>query len=341
MRVWLARQSGDVAADVRRALEWIRWEDLVPRGSRVFIKPNLTWREPAPGVTTTPAFIAAVARALLERTDSVMIGESDGGYHSFSADEAFRTHGLFALQEQLGVRIVNLSAGPAERRDVQVAGRSVAVELPRVLLRDVDVFVTLPVPKVHAMTRVSLSLKNQWGCQPGDMRLRNHPRFPRTILAINKLVRPRIALYDGTHFLDRTGPMIGEPVPLNLIAAADDPGAGDLAICRLMGIDPFSIPYHRLARRDGMMPASLDGIELSRPLDGLSGHRFTLRRSPIQWVTYAAFRSELLTRLLYDSSAADPLHRVLFRIRRNALVGRLLYGRLGPPPAAEDPSRHR
>jgi len=78
------------------------------------------------------------------------------------------------------------------------------VEPPVLLLREVDVFITLPVAKVHAMTGVSLGFKNQWGCQPTTMRLRNHPQFAHKILLINRLVRPRLALFDGTWFLDRT-----------------------------------------------------------------------------------------------------------------------------------------
>jgi len=63
----------------------------------------------------------------------------------------------------------------------------VTVESPVFLLDEVDVFVILPVPKVHVMTRVSLGFKNQWGCQPGAMRLRDHPASAKKILAINML----------------------------------------------------------------------------------------------------------------------------------------------------------
>ena len=286
-----------------------------------------------PGVTTTPGFIEAVVGVLRDRTENITIGESDGGYHSFKAEEAFASHGVYEFRRRFGIRVVNLSDGPSERRTVEIGERPVAVELPQLLLNEVDVFITLPVPKVHVMTRVSLGFKNQWGCQPGTMRLRNHPDFTRKILAIHKILKPRLAIYDGTYFLDKTGPMIGEAVRMDLVIASDDVGAGDLTCCEIMGVDPRRVEHLRVAHREGLMPGSLGDVILNQPLELFRTHRFRLRRTAINYVALAAFRSHLLTRLFYDSSAAGPIHRLLYAIRKNPLIGRLLYGSTGPPEA--------
>jgi len=89
--VYVNRTDGghDLAASLRGALEWLGWERIVARGSRVFLKPNLTWRLPSPGVTTTPKFLEAAVEILRERAGEIIIGESDGGYHAFKAEEAF------------------------------------------------------------------------------------------------------------------------------------------------------------------------------------------------------------------------------------------------------------
>ncbi len=315
------------------ALKWLHWEEIIPPGGTVFLKPNLTWREPVPGVTTTPAFIEAVVAALTHRTNNIIIGESDGGYHSFKAEEAFESHGLYRLAEAYGVQVVNLSDGPSECRTVDIDGRRVSVELPRLLLHDVEVFVTLPVPKVHVMTRVSLGFKNQWGCQPGTMRLRNHPDFAWKILAINSLLRPRLSVYDGTYFLDQTGPMIGKPVRMDLLIAADNLGVGDLACCHIMGINPRRVRHLRLAQQVGMMPRSLNEVDLSQPLEPFRTHRFQMHRSLINYIALAAFHSQIGTRLFYDSPVSNLLHRMLYSIRSNRMIGRLLYGPTGPPTA--------
>jgi uncharacterized protein (DUF362 family) len=316
---------------IELALDWLGWSAAVSRGARVFLKPNLTWREPMDGVTTTPAFVEAVALALRERGHPVTLGESHGGYHTFDIEEAFRSHGLRDLEARAGVRVVNLSEGERERVTVPVAGQSVTVELPKLLLHDVDVFVTLPVPKVHAMTHVSLGFKNQWGCQPDTMRLRNHPRFAHMVLAINRALRTRFALFDGRYFLDRTGPMIGLPVSMNLLVAADDVGAGTLACCEIMGIPPRRAAHLRLAIAEGMMPRSLAEVALSQPLAPFQSRVFRLERRPMHFLTLTAFHSRLLTTLFYDSALSSPLRAILYRVRRHRLVGRLLYGEFGPP----------
>jgi uncharacterized protein (DUF362 family) len=332
-RVFISQVKGEIplATQIREALAFLNVTQIVPVGARVFIKPNLTWRTPLPGVTTTPAFIEACVSVVKELTAHVTVGESDGGYHGFCAEEAFQSHGLYELARRYDIEVLNLTRQESEAVTGTVAGRSVKVDLPKVLLHDIDVFLTLPVPKIHATTRVSLAFKNQWGCIPSPMRLHHHAQFARKVLLINRALRTRIALFDASYILDRTGPMIGDPIPMGLILASANPGSGSLACCRVMGVDPWSVQHHRLARQEGMMPASLDSLVLNQPIEPFCSHRFYLRRNLMNWVQAGAFRSEFLTRLIYDSSFADACHRVLYSVRKHQWASRLLYGQLGPP----------
>ena len=320
-----------LAQQIREALEFLQWERLIAKNARIFLKPNLTWRTVTPGVTTRPEFIEACVQVLRERTSQVIIGESDGGYHGFRAEDAFTSHGLYELASRYGVKVVNLTNQESEPVEGVVAGRSVTVQLPKMLLHDVDVFITLPVPKVHAATRVSLAFKNQWGCIPSPMRLHHHAEFAHKVALINRAVRTRIVLFDAKYMLNRGGPMIGEPVLTDLLLAADDPGAASLACRRVMGIDPWSVPQHRIARQEGMMPDNLERCIFNQPLEPFCGRRFHLKRNLMGWVSLAAFHSRMLTRLIYDSAFADISHRVLYSVRRHNLVAKVLYGRLGPP----------
>jgi hypothetical protein len=80
-----------------------------------------------------------------------------------------------------------------------------------------------------------------------------------------------------------------------------------------------------------MMPASLDEVSLNTSISNFCTRKFRLERRPIDWIARVAFHSHLGTRLLYDSTLAGPLHRTLYKIRKNRLIGRLLYGSMGPP----------
>ena len=330
-RVFLKRTlaGGDLCEDIAAALKWLDAEVVIRPGARVFIKPNLTWRTPTPGVTVTPLFLRALVQALLPYTSNITIGESEGGQSCFLAEDAFETHGLYQLQREFGIRVVNLSKNPQKTVSVEVLGKPVSVQLPSVLLDDTDVFVTVPVPKVHAMTGVSLGFKNQWGCLSDNMRVTKHPQFDTTIVAINKILKPSLCIFDGTYFLDHTGPMMGEAVPMGMVIAGNDAGAASLACCEVMGINPMSIGHHRVALAEGMFPRSIDEIQMSEPASSFQRRKFRLRRAPINYIHLAAFHNSLLNRMFYNSLFADGLHQFLWIVRRNYFVKKFLYGKYG------------
>jgi len=301
-------------------------------GTRVFVKPNLTWRTHIPGVTVRPEFLEALTAVLVSRGAVVYIGESDGGYHGFVAEQAFEGHGLYRIAAKYGARLVNLSTVPSEEVTVKVGNRTLRLRLPTLLLRDVDVFITVPVPKVHAMTGVSLAFKNQWGCLPDPMRLRQHHQFAEAIIGINKALRPKLALFDAEYILNKNGPLIGEPMRKGLLIAARDLGAGSLVCCLIMGIDPWSIKHHRLAAREGMFPMNMSEVELNTQVSQFCTERCSLQHTLVNRLALLAFNSRFLTTLLYDSWLADLAHRALYTLRRNRLLAGLFYGNLGPPP---------
>lgn len=314
-KVWVDRITEPIDDTVVRCMDWLGWTGLVPENARVSIKPNLTYPFYKPGVTTSPALLESVVKLLRTRTSHITIVESDGGSYAWPAQKAFEGHRIDHICARYGVRAVNLTNYPREWAKTDIQGRRIKVEMSRLLLHETDVFITMPVPKVHVMTRVSLGFKNQWGCLPDVKRLRNHSQFPHMVLAINKLLKPRLAIFDGTYFLNKTGPMEGEPVKMNLLIASDDAGAGSLACCELMQIDPHSVAHLRLAMREGMMPATIEAVTVNTPLASFIGPRFCLQRSWIHWITLGIFRSRLATRLAYDSPLAKPLHDLLYFFR--------------------------
>ena len=99
------------------------------------------------------------------------------------------------------------------RRSIQFSykHKSFTLPLPVFLLDEIDILVTMPVPKIHSNTGVSLTFKNQWGCIPENKdRLRLHPYFQHVILEVNKAVKANVAIIDGKYGLNKNGPMKGE-----------------------------------------------------------------------------------------------------------------------------------
>jgi uncharacterized protein (DUF362 family) len=173
----------------------------------------------------------------------------------------------------------------------------------------------MPVPKVHAMTNVSLGFKNQWGCIPDAMRLKYHYQFSHQIVAIHKLLKTKIAVFDGTYFLDRTGPMDGDAVPMKLLIASNDIGAGSLACCKIMNISPRKVRHFQIAKKEGMFPLSIEEIQFNDNIERFNSREFKLERSILNYMALAAFNSKWGTKLVYLSRLAEPIHRVLYAIR--------------------------
>ncbi len=312
--VTVVEVGSDLLGAVRTAMERSGILARVGRDSRVALKPNLTYPYYKPGVTTSPGVISAAVRVLSERTSHITIVETDGGYGAWKAVEAFEGHGLYAICKEHGCQVVNLCDEPSERVEFLARGRARKVALPTRLLHDTDVFITMPVPKIHCMTGLSLSYKNQWGCVPDTMRLRRHYIFDEAVLAINRHLKPAVVA-DGTVFLDQNGPMEGVPVPMGLIIGASDAGAFDRYVSELMGFPWRRVRHLRLAAAMGDMPVHLSDITCDVPPRTANAKVFRLHRTLRNRIALIGFKSRFVTWFGYESwFGTAVIHRVLYAI---------------------------
>jgi uncharacterized protein (DUF362 family) len=319
VRAFLERVEPDGAnyLDViRRGLKFVEFGEGLTTSPRLFVKPNLTYPSYRPGVMTSIGAIEAAIVALKDFTPNIAIGDADsGGYNPFSMDEVYRETGIAAFASRHGVQVVNLSLLPRKAWSFELRGRRIEVELPKLLVDEVDALITMPVPKMHLNTQVSLTFKNQWGCIPDPKdRLRLHPHFKETILALNKAVHARYAIIDGRVGLNGSGPMNGVPVPLGWVCITNDIGAGARVCCELMRVPLQGVPHLRFARAHGLIP-ELEQIELNAPIDEFLGPRFYLRRKWTDIPGYLAFHSNALAYVAYFSRFAGFLHWVLYLFR--------------------------
>jgi len=301
---------------IKQGLDWIKFGELISKDARIFIKPNLTFPTYRPGVMTNPRAVEAAILAIREYTPYIIIGDADsGGYNRFSMDDVYRETGLWKFAEKYGAQIVNLSR--LERRTITFwyRNRQFFIDLPRLLTDEIDLLITMPVPKVHVNTVVSLAFKNQWGCipEPRD-RLQLHPYFKHVVLEINKAVKAKVAIIDGKYGLNVNGPLRGQPVELNWLLIANDIGAGDRLACELMQIPIEKVPHLRYAKKLGLIP-NLDEIEVNQDLKPFMRERFILKREWTDYPGFLAFHNPFFAYLAYFSPLAGILHRILYLFR--------------------------
>ncbi len=286
----------------------------------VFLKPNLTYPVYKKGVTTRVEFVRELVAALLRVNDTlkVVIGEGDGGYNSFSMSSALEAMGYTALRHEFPhVEIVNLSQLPTETVTLETHKGPYPIQLPMAFFDGIDVSISCPLPKVHAMTRVTLSLKNLWGCLPDVMRLKNHYMLPHIISRLARLLKFEYAFLDGKYGLNVNGPMEGEVLQVDWFVASNSLGAFDATVTEMMGFPPEQISHLNIARTYGLIPQKHE-IEIIGELSALKT-QFRFQRDPWTYPALLAFHSKHLTQFFYLSRYAGLLHDVMYLFRKRPI----------------------
>ena len=301
-----------VLQEVQNGLEFIQFKDIVDSNASVFIKPNLTDRLHKPGITTTPLMIRSVVNAIAPRVGRVIIGESDGGNYSFTADASLQNHQVYDIaKEYENVDVVNLSKLPRKTMTGEVCGKRVQVELPNLLIEDVDCLISLAVFKTYAMTHGSFSIKNLWGCYPDPMRLLYHKNLDYKLALISKLVKNKIQILDGFWALDGHGPMEGTPVRINRLLVSNDPVAADFTAAHLMKLDTSKITHLRVAEEFGLGTSNMSAIEYNKDVSSEGLPKFLPYKIRLDYLSALFFKSELISKAVLSSSLTPLVYKLV------------------------------
>lgn len=294
---------------IRDCLEWVHWKEQIFPDSRIWVKPNLTFPEFRPGVTTSPHFMAALLDVLRERTPHLTVFEADGGNNSYAMEKAFMAHDLYEICEARNVRLLNITREPWQEIEIPIRGhKTQRLPVNKEMLENCDMTISVPIPKMHFVARYTGAIKNHWGTVPDSMRLRNHYFFRYAINEIMKRLKSGITVVDGEYFLDDNGPVVGQPVNMNIVAAADHPLTADTVMMHIMGVDPNKIGYVKTAWERSPGARSMDEIELNQPIENFKTHTFSYHRDPVDYLALLGFHSKLVTWIVYLSPLRKFAH---------------------------------
>jgi len=71
--------------------------------------------------------------------------------------------GFYEIMEHYpNVEVVNLSTLKRIKIQINARNKPYELELPELFFKEIDFSISCPLPKVHCMTKVTLSLKNLW-----------------------------------------------------------------------------------------------------------------------------------------------------------------------------------
>jgi len=298
--------------EIQNGLEFIQTSEIINKNSIIFIKPNLTDVIHKPGITTTPQMIKAVIEALSPRVKKIFVGESDGGNYSYSADTSLKNHGVFDVANCFpNVEVVNLSKLPSTRVTENVCGKKVWVDLPDLLINEIDCLVSVPVLKTHAMTHGTFSIKNLWGCYPDPMRVLHHKNLDCKLALISKLAKNKIQIVDGFWALDGHGPMEGTPIKTNKILISNDPVAVDSSAAYLMNLDKSKIGHLKVAEQFGLGTSDINKIKFNKDVHKEKLQKFKPYKIKLDYFSVLLFKSEIISKLTLSSPISPLIYKIV------------------------------
>lgn len=217
---------------------------FVKPGQRVLLKPNFLMRADAKsGSLTHPSVIKAVAGWVKDRGAVPVIGDSPA---FGSARSVACGLGLGSWIKQEGIEVVTL--GRSRAVHVRIGEEHFHLTVSSHVL-DADAVINLPKVKAHAQLRITLAVKNLYGCVSGKRKPIRHTVsrgdldwFARMLLANMMAIKPALNIVDGVHAMERIGPRGGDIRDLGLIFAGVDPVAVDRVICETLSVEPSRIP---------------------------------------------------------------------------------------------------
>jgi len=135
----------------------------------------------------------------------------------------------------------------------------------------------LPTAKCHIYTTVTGAMKNAFGGLLAIRRHYTHSFIHETLvdlLAIQKEIHTGIfSLMDATFCGNGPGPRTMVPVEKGLMLASSDSVAIDAVAAKMMGFDPMSIGFIRMAHEDGLGVGRTEEIEVvGEDVSGMNFH---------------------------------------------------------------------
>jgi uncharacterized protein (DUF362 family) len=271
-----------VLADHHRLMNLADYQDALPKDVDTALKVNTSWHFFFPACSTTPWQLDGVIRAMkADGYDPNLIHACQNRTVVVDGHLAERENKHLPVVEAHGLRNIHLYEGEEwiHVRDAvgDLADRFLCLNqvyrdgfhIPRRFIG--ENIIHLPTVKTHVFTTTTGAMKNAFGGLLNERRHWTHPVIHDTLVDLltiqKKIHRGVFAVMDGTFAGDGPGPRCMIPHIKNVLLASADQVAIDAVAAKLMGFDPLSIRYIRLAHELGLGCGDVRDVEMVGDLD--------------------------------------------------------------------------
>lgn len=226
------------------------------------LKDNISWHFPYLSANTTPWQLEGVIRGLREQgfSDITCVQNETVVTNAFKGEKLNKYVPIF---EKYNIPVLyNFKDGDMKWVKYEPKGEILVLNdiFPEGILVPDYFFgknvVHLPTMKCHIYTTTTGAMKNAFGGLLNTKRHYTHSVIHETLvdlLTIQKEIHPGLfAVMDGTVCGNGPGPRTMEPVEKDYILAGNDQVAIDAVAAKMMGFDPMTLPYIRIAHERGL-----------------------------------------------------------------------------------------
>ena len=258
-----------VLRDTHAVMNLAGYQDVIARDADTALKVNISWHFFFPGCSTTPWQLDGVIRAMKQDGyDPALIHACHNRTVVIDARLGEAENKQLPVVAAHGIRNVHLYEGDEPWINVRDAvGNALADKflclnqvypdgfmIPKRFIG--ENIIHLPTVKTHVFTTTTGAMKNAFGGLLNERRHWTHPVIHETLVDLlmiqKKIHRGVFAVMDGTFAGDGPGPRCMVPHVKNVMLASADQVAIDAVAAKLMGFDPLSIKYIRLAHDLGL-----------------------------------------------------------------------------------------
>ena len=237
-------------------------KSYIEKGERVLLKINLlNATTPDKAVVTNPSVVAAVANEVIKNGGTPIIGDSPSGqFTKRKLEKVYNKAGLISLSKKFGFEL-NYDTN-YKKISIPNGKRLKNTHICDFVL-NADKIIAVPKIKTHSLMIMTLATKIMYGSIPGLTKVRYHSKFIRRksfaemLIDLLYIVSPDIIIIDGIIGMQGDGPSGGDPVELNVLFASDNSIAIDLAVCKMLDIEPVGIPTLKEAKIRGIWPKKI------------------------------------------------------------------------------------
>jgi hypothetical protein len=281
-----------VIEDYARVMDLAGYDETITRDRDTLIKLNLSWTKYFPACSSQPWQLDGVLAKMLGdgyarqrlfpiENKTVVTDPREGCRNNRWQGVLARHQVTFIPLPEVEWQVHRFKSPLLKLNDIFPEGIQIPAIYPG---RQI---VHLPTVKTHGHAVMTGSVKNSFGGLLKEVRHYAHKHMHEVLvdlLYMQRELHPAVfTVMDGTVAGDGAGPRTMIPRVKNLLLAASDSVAIDAIAARLMGFDPFSIPFLRMAHERGLGIADPRRIELVGDDISRENFGFTTRRSLVIW----------------------------------------------------------